>query len=97
MGARTPDLILVEKRGNHGPSSMLLYQVIVGYVRNKSKRLKNISLKRQLERLCWLKKVEVVPVIVGALRCISKGFSGLMDTLGIKLGTARILGKVLDM
>ena len=44
-----------------------------------------------------VKKVEVVPVIVGALRCISKGLSGLMDTLGIKLGTARILGKVLDM
>ena len=55
-----------------------------------------------------LKKVEVVPVAVGALACISKGFSGWVDTLGIKLdvgmvqkpvflGTARILRKVLDM
>ena len=32
--------------------------------------------------MLWsLKKVEVVPVVVGALGCISKGFSGWMDTL----------------
>ena len=46
-------------------------------------------------------------MVVGALRCISKGFSGWMDTLDIKLdvgmvqksiqlGTARILRKVLE-
>ena len=39
MKARRPDLILVKRR-NHASSSMLLYQVIVGYVRKKSKRLK---------------------------------------------------------
>ena len=53
-------------------------------------------------------KVEVVTVVVGALECISKGFSRWMDILGITLsvgmvqksvllGTARILRKVLDM
>ena len=47
-------------------------------------------------------------MVVGALGCISKGFSGWVDTLGIKLdvgmlqkpvflGTARILRKALDM
>ena len=47
-------------------------------------------------------------MVAGALGCISKGFSGWMDTLGMKLnvemvqksvllGTARILKKVLDM
>ena len=47
-------------------------------------------------------------MIAGALGCISKGFSGWMDTLGIKLnvgmiqksvllGTARMLRKVLYM
>ena len=47
-------------------------------------------------------------MVIGALGCISKGFSEWMDTLGIKLnvgmvqksvflGTARILRKVLDM
>ena len=53
-------------------------------------------------------KGEVVPVVVGALGCISKGFSGWMDRLDIKLNvrmvqkstlleTARILRKVLRM
>ena len=32
------------KRRNHTSSSMLLYQVIVGYVIKKSKRLKNIRI-----------------------------------------------------
>ena len=47
-------------------------------------------------------------MVVGALACISKGFSGRMDTLGIKLnvgvvqksvllGAAKILRKGLDM
>ena len=50
----------------------------------------------------------VVLVVVGALGCISKGLSGWMDSLGIKLnvgmvqksvmlGTARILRNVLHM
>ena len=66
------------------------------------------NLKRELKRLWSLKKVKVVPVAEGALGCISKGFSGWMDTLGIKLNvgmvqksflleTARILRKFLDM
>ena len=53
-------------------------------------------------------KGEVVPVVVGTLGSISKGFSGWMDTLDIKLndgmvqksalsGTARILRKVLGL
>ena len=65
-------------------------------------------MKRELKRLWLLKKVEVVLVFVGALECISKDFSGWMDTLGIKLnagmvqksvllGTVRILRKVLHM
>ena len=64
-------------------------------------------MKIELKSLGSLKKVEAVPVVVGALECISKGFSGWMDTLGIKLNvgmvqksvllrTARILWKVLD-
>ena len=31
--------------------------------------------ERELERLWPLKKLEVVPVVVGALGCISKGFT----------------------
>ena len=66
------------------------------------------NLKKELKRLWSLEKVEVVPVVVGALRCISEDFSEWMDTLGIKLNvgivqksvllrTARILRKVSDM
>ena len=34
--------------------------------------------------------VEVVPLVVGALGYISKGFSGLMDTPGIKLNVGMV-------
>ena len=98
------------KRRNHASSSMLLYQVIVGYMRKKLKRLNSIRIwrEREVKRHWSLKKIEVVPVVVGALGWISKGFSEWMDTLGIKLnvrmvqksvllGTARILRKVVDI
>ena len=66
------------------------------------------NLKTELKRLWLLKKVEVLPAVLGVLGSTSKGLSGWMDTLGIKLnvgmvqksvllGTARILRKVLDM
>ena len=107
MGARRPDLIWWTKRRNHASSLMLLYQLIVGHVKIE-KIEKYQDLKRDLKRLWSLKNIEVVPVIVGFLGCISKGFSGWTDTHGIKwnvgmirksvlLGTARILRKVLDM
>ena len=83
-----------------------------GDCRIREKEIENIekyqNLKRELKRLWSLKKVKVVPVVERALGCISKGLSGWMDTLGIKLNvgmvkksvlleTARILRKVLDM
>ena len=67
---------------------MLLYQVIVGYVRKKTEKYQN--LKRELKRLWSLKKVEVAPVVVGALGCISKSFSRWMDTLGTKLNVGMV-------
>ena len=106
--ARRPDLILVDKKAK---SCVIIDVAIPGDCRIREKEIEKIekyqNLKRELKRLWSLKKVEVVPVIVGALGCISKGFSGWMDTLGIKLnvgmvqksvllGTARILRKVLD-
>ena len=56
---------------------MLLYQAIVGYVSKKiEKNEKYQNLKREHKRPWSLKKVEVVPVVVEALVCISKSFSG---------------------
>ena len=106
--ARRLDLILVDRKAK---SCVMIDVEIPGDCRMHEKEIKKIekyqNLKRELKRLWSLKKVEVVPVVVGALGCISKGFSGWMDTLGIKLdvgmlqksvllGTARILRKVLD-
>ena len=107
--ARRPDLILVDKKAK---SCVIIDVAIPGDCRIRKKEIENIekyqNLKRELKRLWSVKKVEVVSVVVGALGCISKGFSEWMDTLAIKLdvgmvqksvllGTARILRKVLDM
>ena len=58
------------------------------------------DLKRKIGRLWKLKMVEVVPVVIGALRCIEK--LGITNNVGVMqktalLGIARILGKVLEM
>ena len=105
---RRPELILVNKKAK---SCVIIDVAIPGDCRIHEKKIKKIekyqNLKKELKRLWSLKKVEAVPVVIGALECISKSFSGWMETLGIKLdvgmlqksvllGTARILRKVLD-
>ena len=107
--ARRPDLILVVERGK---SCVIVDVAVPGDCRVREKEPEKIekyqNLQIELKRLWSLKKVEIVPVVVGALGCISKGFSRWMDILSIKLsigmvqksvllGTARILSKVLDM
>ena len=107
MEARRPDLILVDKKAK---SCVIIDVAIPGDCRIREKEIAKIekfqNLKRELKRFRLLRKVEVVPVVVEALGCISKDFTGWVDTLGIKLnfgmvqksvllGTARILRKVL--
>ena len=107
--ARRPGLILVDKKGK---SCAIVDTAVPGDCRVREKELEKIekiqNLKIELKRLWSLKRVEIVPVVVGALGCISKGFSRWMDILGMKLNigmvqklvllrTARILRKVLDM
>ena len=107
--ARRPDLILVDKKGK---SCAIVDIAVPGDYRVHEKELEKIekyqNLKIELKRLWSLKKVEIVPVVVGALGCISKCFNRWMDMLGIQLcvgmvqksvllGTTRILRKVLDM
>ena len=66
------------------------------------------DLKREIGRLWKLKMVEVVPVAIGALGSVTKGFDRWIGKLRIPfnvgvmqktalLGTARILRKVLEM
>ena len=76
---------MVDKKAK---SCVIIDVAIPGDCRIREKEIETTekyqNLKRELKRLWSLKKVEVVPVVVGALGCISKGFSGWMDTLGIK-------------
>ena len=91
MEARRSDLILVDKKAK---SCVIIDVAIPGDCRICEKEIEKIekyqNFKRELKRLCSLKKVEVVLVIVGALGCISKDFSGWMDTLGIKLDVGMV-------
>ena len=84
MKARRPDLILVSKKAT---SCVIIDVAIPGDCRISEKEIRKIekhqNLKRELKRLWSLNKVEVVPVVVGALGCIRKCFSGWMDTLAI--------------
>ena len=76
--ARRPDLFLVDKKKK---SCVIIDVAIPGDCRICEKEIEKIkkyqNLKRELKSFWSLKKVEVVPVVVGALECISKGF--LMD------------------
>ena len=109
MEARRRGLILVDKKAK---SCVIIDVAIPGDCRIREKEIEKIEkyqdLKRELKRLWPLKKIEVVPVVAGALGCISKGFRGWMGTLDIKLnvgmvqklvllGKARIFRKVLDL
>ena len=88
MESRRPDLILVDKKAK---SCIIIDVAITRDYRICDKEIENIekyhNLKRELKRLWSLKKVEVVPVVVGALGCSSNGYSGWIYTLGIKLNS----------
>ena len=81
-----------------------------GRVREKEleKIEKHQELRREISRLWQLKKVQVVPVVIGALGSVTKDFHKWMEMLGLPgdvgvvqktalLGTPRILMKVLEM
>ena len=66
------------------------------------------DLKREIGRMLEIRKVQVVPVVIGALRSVSKRFDKWIEKLDIQcnfvdiqktalLGTARILRQVLEM
>ena len=80
MEARRPDLILVDKKAK---SCIIIDVAITRDYRICDKEIENIEKYHNLKR--ELKKVEVVPVVVGALGCSSNGYSGWIYTLGIKL------------
>ena len=74
----------------------------------KKQKIENYqNLKREIQRLWNLQKIDVVPVVLGALGSVKKNIKKYVDKRGIKidlhtvqktilLGTARILRKVLE-
>ena len=79
--------------------SVIIDVALPGDCRIREKEIEKIvkyqNLTEELKRLWSLKKVEVVPVVLGTLGCISKGFSRCMDTLGIKLNVGMAQKSVL--
>ena len=107
--ARRPDIIVINKKERKGIIIDIAVpaDAIVGE-KEREKEEKYQDLKREIGRLWKLKMVEVVPVVIGALGSVTKGFDRWIEKLGIPfnvgviqktalLGTARILRKVLEM
>ena len=106
--SRRPDLIVVDK---HTKSASIIDIAIPGDKRILEKEREKIEkyqgLKREIRRLWNLKRIEVIPIVLGALGSVSKNLVHYISKLGIEiditqtqktalLGTARILRKVLE-
>ena len=106
---RRPDIIVIDKKERKGIIIDIAApaDVRVGE-KEREKVEKYQDLKREIGRLWKLKMVEVVPVVIGALGSVTKGFDRWFGKLGkpfnvgvtqkaALLGTARISRKVLEM
>lgn len=107
--ARRPDLIVVDKKNK---SCIIIDVTIPGDCRVHEKEREKVekyqNLKIELKRLWSLRNACVVPVVVGALGCVSKSFKNWAGMLDIELnvgtlqktallGTARIIRRVLGL
>ena len=107
--ARRPDIVVVDKKKKE---VKLIDIAIPGDSRVKDKEQEKIEkyeqLKEEIARLWNMKKVTVIPVVIGALGCISNCFESYMEKIGVEvklqvvqktalLGTANILRKTLSL
>ena len=107
---RKTDLVLI---GKQQKTAMIIDVACPGDNRILAKEVDKIEiydkLKDEILRLWKLKKVTVVPIIVGALGSVTTNFENWMEKIGINietcthsaqkttlLGTARILRKMLQ-
>ena len=105
---RRPDVVIVnktEKRAILIDIAIPGDKIIIDKEKEKIEKYQNV--KREIQRLWNLKKIDVIPVVLGALGSFTKNFEKYLDKIGIKidlhavqktilLGTARILRKVLE-
>ena len=107
--ARRPDIVFVDKKKRE---IKILDVAVPGDGRVKDKELEKIEkyllLKEEVGRIWGMKKVKVIPVVIGALGAISDKFDKHTEEIGVQirlqviqktalLGTARILRNVLSL
>ena len=89
--ARRPDIIVIDKKERKGILIDIAVpaDVRVGEKEREKEERDNVEkyedLKRDIGRLWKLKIVEVVPVVIGALGSVTKGFDRWIEKLGIPL------------
>ena len=108
IDARRPDIVVVKKKERN---CVLVDVSIPGDIRVSEKEQEKIDkyeeLSSEVKKLWEMRKVRVVPIVVGALGSISKKLQEHVKELDVEvsnallqktalLGTARILRKVLD-
>ena len=107
--ARRPDIVFVDKKKRE---IKILDVAVPGDGRVTDKELEKIEkyqlLKEEVGRIWGMKKVKVIPVVIGALGAISDKFDKHTKEIGVQirlqviqktalLGTARILRNVLSL
>ena len=106
--ARRPDIVVVDKVKKE---TMIIDVAVPGNTRVCDKEREKIEkyslLKDEIVRLWQMKKVVVIPIVVGALGAIRIKFEKDIESLGIEiriehvqkstlLGTARMIRKVIS-
>ena len=107
--ARRPDIVVIDKK----EKVCIIVDIAVPADRmveekEQEKVEKYKDLKREIGRMWGIRKVQVVPVVIGALGSVPKGVDKWIEKLDIPcnivdmqktalLGTARMLRKVLEM
>ena len=107
--ARRPDIVFVDKKERE---VVIIDVAIPGDDRVKDKELEKVEkyqlLKDEIAKVWQMRKVIVVPVVIGALGAVSVNFKEYMRRIGVKvrlaiihktalLGTAKTLRKVLSL
>ena len=107
--ARRPDIVFIDKKKRE---VVIIDVAILGDDRVKDKELEKLKkyqlLKDEIAKVWRMRKVIVVPVVIGALGAVSVNFKEYMRQIGVNvrleviqktalLGSAKILRKVLSL
>ena len=58
-------------------------KIIIDKEKEKAEKYQN--LKREIQRLCDIKKIDVIPVILAVLGSVTKNFEKYVDPIGIRI------------